>query len=474
MATKRLTAAQKSATGMALAAKGVTNLRNAGVVARDGQQVPYPAINNWGGWIDAMATLNLLNPWMDNVLDNIFLQFATKPYFDNRLKKFYKGLITNGAGIKQIYIDKMDAYPFEIGGDAAKEELKTYLSDVYEARYILNFTAQYRRTLGRNMFRSYLSSPEGVIDFIEALKAMMYTSKEIDEFDLTILNLTRPIVNGMCYIEPVDMSDGLVKMSDFATRYRKISFDLASETSRQYNQLGVTAITPREKQVLFITSEYAAQYETEELASAFNIAYKDFNTRVEVLKSFNRDAKAIEKLHNACANVPLPLDGEKDVLDNVVAILIDEDLLQIYNYIDEMWEKERASRTDINYFLSVEKGFNISPFANMVVFVKSSAVTEQPASIEYEIVAKSIANGWATMSLVKKDGTASLVGGGMNLTGSDNEDALVFKNGVVKMALADTNGATLEGMIRDVEYKSAEALLPTANVGDTVTFNKVE
>lgn len=467
MAAKTLSPQQRAATGIALARKAVSAMNT----ANNGQNVTYPDVTTWGSWIDYITANNLLNPWMDNMLDSIFMSFATTPYFDNRLKKFYKGMIANGAGIKQIYIDKLDAYPFEIGGDAAKEELKTYLSDVYEARYVINTSLQYRRTLSRLMFRSYLATPEGIIDFIDALKSMMYTSKEIDEFDLTIYTLTRKIVQGMCYLEPVDMTNGLVEMSDFATRYRKISFDLASETSRDYNELGVTAITPREKQVLFITSEYAAQYETEELASAFNIAYKDFNTRVEVVKSFNRDAKKIEALHNACSNIPLPLTGEKTILDDVVAVLIDEDLLQIYRYVDEMWEKERASRMDINYFLSMEKAFNTSPFANIVVFVKSSAVTEQPESIEYKVVSKAMANGWVTLQLAKDDGNASLVGGGMNLVPSESEDTLVFKNGIVKLNSTGA-GAVINGRIRDVEYATSEAVAPTVNVGDTVTFTK--
>ncbi len=460
------TAAQKQSLGVDVVNAAVAKMTE----SVRGFDLPEATADTWGSWVDGLINSRYENQFYWTLLDTIYETIVGKAIYENRLKAYKGGFVANGAGVKETFIDKIDALPYATT-DVEKKELKTYLADIYESRYLVNMQRDYPVTLGRLQFRGYVETPEKVIDLIDMVKSMLYTSNEMDEYGLMKTLLQAYILQGKAYIVPVDMSQG---MKDFAKQYRAMSFKLAGIPTRKYNEFGVMNNTPKDRQVLFLGSELAAEYEVTELSSAFNIAYADWNTKVEVLEDIDEPYSELQKLRAINPYIPNIDAAASAVLKNVTGILMDRNFFKVFDVVNEMWDKERASMMDVNYFLHIMQIYATSPFANLVIFVDSSVSTEQPAAVNVNIIGKNITPAGIDFTLQVQHTANSLVGGGMNFVQTDDlagAGVLVVKTGLVRVP-SGASDIILEGAIRDTVYKAATPLASTSNVGDTIVFNK--
>lgn len=464
-AAKVLTAEQKQAIGVE-----TMNLAINAYNDFTGSNLPEITADTWGSWVDGFINSRNENQFYPYLLDTIFEQFVSKANYNNKLAPYKKGFVANGAGVKQTFIDKIDALPYAGTSDVEKEELRTYLADIYEARYLLNMQRKYPVTLGRVQFRGYVESPEKVINLIDDVKSMLYTSNEMDEYGLMKTLLQNYLLQGKAYVVPVNMQNGL---DDFAAAFREMSMVLDSVPTRDYNEFGVMNNTPVDRQVLFISAKMAARYSVNVLSAAFNMSQVDYVTRVEVLDNIDRPYSELGKLRQLNNKIPEIGATDQGVLGNVVAVLADREFFQVYDVVNEMWEKERASRMDINYFLHIWQVYAHSPFCNVCVFVDSTYATELPATINMQVVGKNITPAGIDFTVEIERTANSLVGGNLNLVQTDElagNGILVTKTGFIRIPTGQS--ATLDGKIRDTEYKAGTALSATTNVGDTIAFNK--
>lgn len=435
-----------------------------------GANLPEITKGTWGSWVDGMINGRYENQFYPTLVDTIFETIVSKAIYENSLKSYKGGFVANGAGVKETFVDKIDALPYATT-DVEKEELKTYLADIYESRYLLNMERKYPVTLGRIQFRGYVESPEKVMDLIDYIKSMLYTSNEMDEYGLMKTLIQNYILSGKSYVVPVDMSKGL---DDFAAQFRAMSLIMNGVPKRDFNEFGVMNNTPLDRQVLFLSAHTAAKYSVSVLSSAFNMSQVDYLTRVEVLDDIDKPYSELPVLRKINKKIPEIKAADTAILGNVVGIMMDRNFFKVYDMVNEMWDKERASRMDVNYFLHIWQIYATSPFANFVIFVDSTAATEQPKTINVKIVGKNITAAGTDFTLEVQRSTNSLTGGGMNFVQTNElaaEGVLVTRTGLVRLN-ANAESATLSGKIRDVEYTAATALRTTSNVGDVIVFNK--
>lgn len=435
-----------------------------------GANLPEIAEGTWGSWVDGMINGRYENQFYPTLVDTIFETIVSKAIYENSLKAYKGGFVANGAGVKETFVDKIDALPYATT-DVEKEELKTYLADIYESRYLLNMERKYPVTLGRIQFRGYVESPEKVMDLIDYIKSMLYTSNEMDEYGLMKTLIQNYILSGKSYVVPVDMSKGL---DDFAAQFRAMSLIMNGIPKRDFNEFGVMNNTPLDRQVLFLSAHTAAKYSVSVLSSAFNMSQVDYLTRVEVLDDIDKPYSELPVLRQINKKIPEITAADTAILGNVVGIMMDRNFFKVYDMVNEMWDKERASRMDVNYFLHIWQIYATSPFANFVIFVDSTAATEQPQTIKVKIVGKNITAAGIDFTLEVQRSTNSLTGGGMNFVQTNELAAagvLVTRTGLVRLN-ANVEPAILSGKIRDVEYTAATALGTTSNVGDVIAFNK--
>lgn len=437
--------------------------------------LPQIALDTWGSWYDALIGSPLENQFYPFLCDTIFQQFVSKANYNNKFAKYKKGFVANGAGVKQTFIDKIDALPFSTT-NVEKQELKTYVNDVYEANYTLNNQRKYPVTLGRLMWRGYVRTPEAVIDLIDMIKNMMYTSNEMDENGLTWTMIQKHLLAGKAYVVPVDMSNGI---EDFVESYMEMSDVLDDIPVRDYNEYGVMNNTPRDRQVLILPTKIKAKFMTM-LANTYHYNLIDFKTQVESKAYFDKPYSELAKMReneiaeNGFTNLPDITANDTAILKNVVGVLIDTEFMQIYDVVNEMWDTTRATQMDVNYFLHVWQIFATSPFANCVIFVDSTAATAQPDEIKVKVASKSINAAGTEFVLAVERTESSLVGGGLNFVQTDALAAakvIVTKTGLVRMP-AGASAVTLTGKIRDVSYTAKTTLALTTNVGAEIVFAK--
>ena len=233
--------------------------------------------------------------------------------------------------------------------------------------------------------------------------------------------------------------------------------------------------TPKDRQVLFLPAEVAATYGIDVLSSTFNLEYANWNTATKVMEDLDKPYSELATLRAINPNIPNIDAAATAALKPVKSILMDREFFKVYDVVNEMWDKERASMMDINYFLHIVQIYATSPFANIVVFVDSTAAAEQPATLTASIVSKSVTAAYTDFVLEVQHTANSIVGGGLNFIQTDDAAAagiMVTKTGFIRIPASDTDGVTLKGAIRDVTYTAAAALKKTANVGETVTLNK--
>lgn len=449
-----------------------TDVMNAAIdkMNMTGANLPEISEATWGSWIDAMINSRYENQFYPTLVDTIFETIVSKAIYENSLKEYKAGFVSNGAGVKETFVDKIDALPYATT-DVEKEELKTYMAQIYESRYVLNMKRKYPVTLGRIQFRGYVESPEKVIDLIDYIKSMLYTSNEMDEHGLMKTMIQNYIKQGKPYVVPVDMSNGL---DDFATEFRAMSLLLNGLPKRDFNEFGVMNNTPLDRQVLFLSARTAAKYSVDVLSSAFNMSQVDYVTRVEIMDDLDQPYSELDVLRKLNKNIPEISEADSAILKNVVGILMDRNFFKVYDMVNEMWDKERASRMDVNYFLHIWQIYATSPFANFVVFVDNKAATEQPETVTVEVVGKNITPAGTDYTVQIQRTNASLVGGNMNLVQTNDlagQGVMVTKTGLVRVPTG-VGSVTLIGKIRSTDYLAATALTNETNVGDTIVFNK--
>ena len=139
-------------------------------------------------------------------------------------------------------------------------------------------------------------------------------------------------------------------------------------------------------------------------------------------------------------------------------------------------EKYVAAGDYWNYFYHVQKTVAVSPYANAVVFVKSTQSTALPESFTATVTGVSKAKN-GTAIVVTADDKTGVVGGNVNYVQDENATkagVAILPTGGVLYGGAKSTAITLVATIGDTEYKAGATISPATTVGTQLTFTKVE
>lgn len=429
---------------------------------------PYTK-GEWGAFYNALtATPALENEFRRNLTNYVFEHIIGKATYENELAMFKKGRVNNGAGIREYFVSLVDAHPY-ITSDVEKTELKRYITDMFESTYMLNMQRMYPSTIGRIQFRTLMSSEQGVLDAVDLIKDSILTSEAWDEYGLMVTMLQSLIVNGNAPIVNVDMSD----LKNFIIKLRALAKNL-TRPKRKYNIFGVPNNTPLERQYIMLTDELEAEVSVKVLADAFNRSDADYMQKRKTVESFVDpfDMKRYNELREINPELPEFDANALATLNRVKAILFDERLIQVYDLIREMWEKELASTMEINYFYHVWQVFALSPFANVVVIMDDATPATYPDTLEATVTAKYMSkSGGVVYNIAIKQDPNSIAPAQLMQTDAAAEAGIfVMRGGEVKVP--EGASAQIGATAYDADYTSS-VISTTLNVGDTVSFDKV-
>ena len=420
------------------------------------------------------GTPALANQFLNALVNRIALVRAQSVTFNNPYSRLKKGYLEFGETVEDIFVSIAKVVDYDPDKGEGRE-FKRSLPDVRSQFHIMNWRVMYPVTIQDEDLRRAFLSEQGVTDLIAKIVESVYTAAEYDEFLLFKYLIIKAVTKGQMY--PVAVDDS--KMSNYATAFRSKS-NAITFPKTTYNAASVRNNTPRERQVIFMDSDFNAKYDVEVLAAAFNMDKTTFMGSLYLIDDFTTfDNERFEVIRDYSEGIENVTSTELALMENVKAVLLDENWFQCYDNMNKFTEKYVASGLYWNYFYHTWKTISSSQFANAIVFVANTATTSLPASITFEVVDKSISEAATVLCLESQLKGATLEPHNVQLVQTEqatNAGVGVQKYGALLIpASARETDLVLSATVNGTTYSatSSTTINASATVGATVVLDKV-
>lgn len=371
----------------------------------------------------------LPNEFLTSLINQIALVSIKSATFNNAYAELKKGYLEYGETIEEVFVQIAKAREFRTE-KAEQRELKRTLPDVRTAFHTINWRVQYPVTIEDEELRLAFNSASGVQDLIAKIINAVYVGAEYDEFLLFKYLIIKGVAKGM--FKPVTITTDLKETASvFRGTSNKLTF-----MSKEYNNAGVTTVTPKEDQYIFMDSDYNAKFDVEVLARAFNMDKADFMGKLKLIDNFTTfDNERFDAIREAGDMIEEVTAGELRLMEDVKAVLVDKEWFQVYDNYIKFTEKYVASGDYWNYFLNIKKTVSYSPFSNAVAFTETAA--EDPATLTFKVdsvITTGDTEPTTIITLKADDTTAAMITG--------NSLQFVYDNTLVTAGVAvNTYGA---------------------------------
>lgn len=414
----------------------------------------------------------LANQFINALVNRIALVKVNSATFNNAYADLKKGMLEFGETVEEVFVNITKALKFTPEKGEARE-LKRYMPDVRSAFHAMNWRVVYPVTIQNEDLRLAFTSFNGVEDLIAKIVGAITTASEYDEFLLFKYLMIKAIAHGKMYPVGIDTSDIKNCAKAFRGTSNKITF-----MNTKYNSYGVDNNTPKERQYIFMDSDFNASYDVDVLASAFNMDRATFSGKLKLIDewdTFDNDRFSVIKSES---------DGIEDItadelalMKDVVGVLIDSEWFQIYDNKAMFTEKYVASGLYWNYFYHVWKTVSSSPFANAVVFVKNTADIALPETVTVEVSGVDTSEVGTIYTLDIDDDTASLVNNNWQFvqTKQATKDGIAIQKYGAVVIPADKTSVKLQIKLNDTIYYAQTAIeVGTTATGTTIEFKATE
>lgn len=309
------------------------------------------------------------NQFVNALVNRIALVKVQSATFNNPYGFLKKGYLEFGETVEDIFVNIARVMHYD-PEKAASRELKNYLPDIRSEFHTMNWRVMYPVTIRDEDLKLAFLSEGGVLDLIANIVDQVYTADAYDEFLLFKYMLIKAVNAGQ--LAPVSVGATLkTAAAAFRGTSNKFTF-----MSKNYNIAQVKNNAPRERQVIFMDTDYDAAFDVEILAAAFHMDKAEYLGRrvlIDDWTSFDNDRFAA--IRSESDGLEEVTSTELTLMGDVKAILLDENWFQIYDNLNKFTETYVASGLSWNYFYHVWKTVSSSPFANAVVFVASTSDT---------------------------------------------------------------------------------------------------
>lgn len=412
----------------------------------------------------------MANQFLSALINRIALVRVKSATFNNPYARLKKGYLEFGETVEEIFVGIANVREFSTE-KAPEREFKRSLPDVRSAFHIMNWRVQYPVTIQDQDLYQAFTSMDGVQNLIATIVQQVYTAAEYDEFLLFKYLIIKNVAKGT--FKPLSIGNGS-DMSDAAKQFRATSNKLTF-MSKDYNAAGVLNNTPRDRQVIFMDSQYNAAYDVEVLAAAFNMDKATFMGSLYLIDdftTFDNERFAVIKANSDMID-DITAD-ELALMADVKAVMVDEDWFQVYDNNAKFTEKYVASGMYWNYFYNVWKTVSTSPYANAVVFALDSAINELPANYVMAVAEKSESEGAVVLSFQTNLDSQMLYGSNfyfVQTQAATEAGIAIHKYGAVMIpASAVGTAIKLQINVDGTIYESETTIDGTTAVGDIVKF----
>ena len=410
----------------------------------------------------------MANQFINALVNRIAAVRVKSANFYNMYSELKKGYLAFGETVEEVFVNIIKAREFSVE-KAAGREFKRSLPDVKSAFHVMNWRVQYPVTIQDEDLRLAFLSMEGVQDLIAKIVDAVYVAAEYDEYLLFKWIIIKSIASGKMKPIAVDGSD--IKNAAVAFRGTTNRFQFISTA---YNEAGVHTSTPKGDQVLFLSADFDAMFDTNVLASAFNMDRATYLAKRFLIDDFTTfDNERFSEIVAGSDQIAPVSDAELALMADVIGVLVDKEFFQIYDNNNKFTEKYVAGGMYWNYFYNVWKTVSTSPFSNAVVFIAGEAasplasftatVLSKDVSAEATVLTFGFTNSGADIDGVRLVQNEDFVTGGVAV---QPYGAIIIPAAALTDSFEEYPTATLGG----ASYTGGAKIDGSEDVGDTITF----
>lgn len=324
--------------------------------------------------------------------------------------------------------------------------LVKYEADVKVQYTTINMDVQYPVTFSRQQLKKAFVSWSDLETFIENLSNSLYNGAYIDEYNATKQLIAGAYKDNLAVIETVSAISDESTAKAFVTKARELflQFQTPSSSYNAWAKVGgegrpvVTWSNP-EDIVFIVKNSIRAYLDVNVLADAFNMDKATLLGNILTVNDFD--------IYND--------DGTKNFDGSaIVGIIADKSWFRIKRqdmFMDEFYNPNNRS---IQYFLNNIKMYNMSLFANGVIFA-TSAPSVASTKIEFNEASPSVAEGGKVKLTIKT-------------TPFSANDTITFTSGTVgKATVEKVDNRTVE--VTGVDEGTSVITASNGTVSGTVT-----
>lgn len=330
------------------------------------------------------ATPELENEFYYGLINKIGRQIINDRAYRNPLEILEAGTLEFGEMIEEIFVNI--AKPFNYDPDVSQYTFHLInRPDVVVAYHVVNCQIYYKDTISRKEAKRAFYSWEGVDRFTSSVITSMYNGLNQDKFLMTKYMIAYRLVNGQMAVKNIP-SISAANMGTIGVTIKEMVGNMEYYRN-DLNYANVDNFCPAADQILVVNNKFKAYFDFVELASAYNLEYKDLMARIVTIDSFGKglDNSRYDELLKNDKNRHTFTSTEITALDGVAAVLCDREFFRIYRQDNEITDTMYVPEARVvNYWLYYDGIFSTSPFANAVAFVGGtpavSAITVTPSS----------------------------------------------------------------------------------------------
>ena len=315
----------------------------------------------------------VMNEFCDVLVNKLVYSQFESFTFNNPLRVLEGESIPLGYAGEHVYVNPAKGRGFNVNDFAGL--LFKYEADVKVEYHTVNSDLQYPVTISRQQLKKAMTSWDNLAEFITSLSNSLYNGCYVDEFRFTKNIISGAYKENRGVIETITAVTTEATAKAFVEKARELflNFQLPSTKYNAWAKNGgagkpITTWTRPEDIVLIIRNDVRAKIDVQSLASAFNLSYADFMGNVITVDDFDSYDDDGNKVFDGSA---------------IVGMIADKSWFKIKTQDMYMESFVNPNNRTIQYYLNVIRMYNMSLFANGVIFA-----TAQPTvgATEVEIL----------------------------------------------------------------------------------------
>ena len=287
----------------------------------------------------------------------VYSQFETMT-FNNPLRVLEGDRIPLGYAGEHVYTNPAQARGFNVNDFAGL--LIKYEADVKVEYHTVNSDVQYCVTVARQQLKKAMTSWDNLAEFITQLSNSLYNGCYIDEFRWTKNIISGAYKENRAVIQQISAVSSADTAKAFVEKARELflNFQLPSTSYNAWAKNGgegrpITTWSRPEDIVMIVRNDIRAKLDVEVLASAFNIDKATLLGNIITVDNFDSFDDDGTKVFDGSA---------------IVGMLADKAWFKIKTQDMFMENFYNANNRTMQYYLNVIRMYNMSLFANGVIF----------------------------------------------------------------------------------------------------------